>query len=439
MAQAPIEKQADVVVVGGGIAGCATAYFLAKRGAKVVLVEKNSQVNFEQSSRNAGFVRQQGRHPLELPLMMECNRMWQGFEKELNADLEWVQGGNLRLALTESDMAHLEELAKLEGGMGLDVRLLSPKEVQDLVPDIRVKVTGAMFTPSDGQAEPPKVASAFARAAQELGARVYTRCTAEGVIVANRQVNGVATERGEIKAPVVVCAAGAYSSRFARLVGLDLPQRVVTTMGSIESTPQPPIARTTMWGGGFGFRQRGNGMVWFSAGVQRAVASYDITLDSLRHVRLFLPNFVRNRQMFTLHFGAEFFRDLGRRMPWAEARRHPFAYAVDFEPTPRPQRIAGAVALMRQVFPGLSSPQAHRSWAGRIDATPDAVPVLGEADAVKGFLFATGFSGHGFGLGPIAGRLTSELVLDGKPSLDIRGFRFSRFKENDMAEARRAL
>src|SRR5712664_3132017 len=118
-----MERDADVVVVGAGIVGCATAYFLARRGARVVVVERGP-VPGEQSRKNWGFVRQQGRDPFELPLMMESNRIWCGLEKELGADVEWVQGGNLALAANEERMTLLEAWLDVARQFGLDTRLL---------------------------------------------------------------------------------------------------------------------------------------------------------------------------------------------------------------------------------------------------------------------------------------------------------------------------
>jgi len=437
MTRPPLEKEADVVVIGGGIVGCATAYFLAKRGARVVLIEKNSQLNFEQSSRNNGFVRQQGRHPREIPLMIECNRMWQGLEKELDADLEWIQGGSLRLAETQSELARLETMVRIGRGLGLDVQLLSGREIRSLVPDLGREFPGAMYTRSDGQAEPTKAAPAFARAAERLGAKVYTRSCAEEVIVSNGRVAGVATPRGEIKTSVVVCAAGAWSHLLTLRVGLSFPQRIVRVTCN-ESTEQPAVSHAAIWASDFTFRQRRDGRIWFAGG-RRRLATYELTPTSLRHILLFLPSYVKNREMFSVHLGAEFFRDFARALPWSEARKHPFAHTVDVEPPPDPTRVATAVRLLRQNFSRLRDLEVGRSWGGLIDVTPDAIPVLGEAPRPGGFFFATGFSGHGFGLAPIAARLTAELILDGKPSLEIRGFRFTRFWEGDMAEPRVSL
>ena len=158
-------RSTDVVVVGGGIVGCASAYYLAQKGVSVIVCEKGN-VGLEQSSRNWGFVRQQGRDAAELPLMMASNRIWQGLEAELQADLEWIQGGNLVLAYDDKRLEQFEQWLPQAMEHGLETRLLTAQQLRQLVPAVKPKILGAMFTPSDGQAEPQKVCPAFQRAAQ---------------------------------------------------------------------------------------------------------------------------------------------------------------------------------------------------------------------------------------------------------------------------------
>ena len=427
-------KGKSVVIIGGGIAGCATAYYLAKRGAKVVLLEKG-EVASEQSGRAWGFVRQQGRDPAEIPMMMACNRIWQGLSQELNADLEWVQGGNLALARDQKHLRGLEEWVDTASEFGLDTRLLSRDQVKELIPSIEGSWAGGMYTASDGHAEPIKTTSAFARAAQEWGAMIYTSCAAERIDVSDSRITAVITERGVIRTPVVVCAAGAWSNKVARMVGLSLPQRVVRATVH-ETNPVSPVTNIGVWAPGVSFRQRSNGSFYIAGG---GGSDFDVTLQTFQHLRMFLPGYLKNRGLFRVRVGGELWRDVVRTLPGSRAREHPFAHTVGVEPRPNLHRAARARDNFVALFPSLKNIGVNRVWAGCIDATPDALPVLGEVTQPKGFLFATGFSGHGFAMGPIAGMITSELILDGKPSFDIHPMRFSRFAEGDLAKPRSVL
>ncbi|MBI4276951.1 MAG: FAD-binding oxidoreductase, partial [Armatimonadetes bacterium] len=123
-------------------------------------------------------------------------------------------------------------------------------------------------------------------------------------------------------------------------------------------------------------------------------------------------------------------------VPWSRRRSRPFAYDDGYEPSPNPRKVRRGFAEFLRLFPSLEALTIERAWAGYIDATPDALPVLGEVPYPRGFIFATGFSGHGFAMGPIAGRLLAELIVDGQPSLDLRAFRFARFAEGDVGPSR---
>ncbi|CAN5656721.1 hypothetical protein BH23CHL2_BH23CHL2_33840 [soil metagenome] len=155
---------------------------------------------------------------------------------------------------------------------------------------------------------------------------------------------------------------------------------------------------------------------------------------------MFLPNYLKNRSIFQLNVGRELVGDIARAMPWSEAREHPFAHTVGVEPEPDRATAVESIKGFVNLFPDLyGKVKIRRMWAGMIDATPDAVPVIGEANELPGFIYATGFSGHGFAFGPIAGKLLCELILDGKPSLDLHAFRPSRFAEGDLAAPRNVL
>jgi glycine/D-amino acid oxidase-like deaminating enzyme len=429
-----MERDADVVVVGAGIVGCAAAYFLARRGVRVVVVER-AAVPGEQSRKNWGFVRQQGRDPLEMPLVMEANRLWQGLERELNADIEWVQGGNLALAADEVRLARFEDWLPVAREFGLDTRLLRARDLDGVVAGLAGGWVGGMHTPGDGHADPEKATDAFAHAAVAHGARLHLQCAVQGVTTRGGVVAGVITERGEIRTPAVVCAAGAWSARLARTLGLSLPQRWVR--GTVaRTTPAPALTACAVWGPGVAFRQRRDGSFTVAAG---GALDHDVTLDSLRQLRFFMPNYWKNRTLFRFHVGRPLLASLAAALPGSAARRHPLVWDRGLEPRPNPAKVRRSLAELQRVLPSLPPLGIARSWAGYIDAAPDLVPVLGEVPGLRGFVLATGFSGHGFAMGPIAGRLVSELIVDGKPSLDIGGFRFSRFAEGAVGRPRNVL
>ena len=427
-------READVVVIGAGIVGCSTAYSLARRGARVVVLER-AQVPGEQSRKNWGFVRQQGRDPLEMPLVMEANRLWRGLEREIGADVEWVRGGNLALAADEARMARFEAWLPVARECGLDTRLLRARELLDVIPGLGGSWVGGMHTPGDGHADPEKATDALARAAVAHGAVIQLGCAVQGVRTHAGAVDGVVTERGEIRASWVVCAAGAWSSRLARTLGLALPQRWVR--GTVaRTTPAPALTACAVWGPGVAFRQRRDGSFTIAAG---GALDHDVTLESLHQLRFFLPNFWKNKSMFRFHVGQPLLRSLAAALPGSAARRDPLAWDRHVQPVPNPDKVSRSLAELQRVLPALPPLRIARSWAGIIDAAPDLVPVLGEVASPRGFVFATGFSGHGFAMGPIAGRLVSELIVDGKPSLDISGFRHARFAEGAIGKPRNVL
>jgi glycine/D-amino acid oxidase-like deaminating enzyme len=427
-------RDADVVVVGAGIIGCASAYYLARRGVRVVVVERGA-VPGEQSRKNWGFVRQQGRDPSEMPLVMEANRMWRGLERELGADLEWVAGGNLALAADEARMARFEAWLPVAREFGLETRLLRTRDLTAVVPGLAGAWAGGMHTPGDGHADPEKATDAFARAARAHGATLHVGCAVQSVTTRAGAISGVITERGEVRAPWVVCAAGAWSSRLVRTLDVPLPQRWVR--GTVaRTTPAPAVSACAVWGPGVAFRQRRDGAFTIAAG---GALDHDVTLDSLRQLRFFLPNFWKNKALFRFHVGRPLLASLAAALPGSAARRQPLVWDRDLEPRPNAVKVQRSLAELQRVLPALPPLGIARSWAGYIDAAPDLVPVLGEVAQRKGLLLATGFSGHGFAMGPIAGRLVSEMILDGKPSLDLTAFRVSRFEEGAIGRPRNVL
>ena len=416
-----IENEADVVVIGGGIVGCATAYNLAKRGMAVVLVEKG-EIAGEQSGRNWGWVSQL-RNPVEAPLQILSQKIWGGLSEELDADLEWVQAGSFYLAADEEEFETLRRQAEIMRDAGMDVAALSRSEVEEAVPGIAGNWYGGYLNRTNGHADPVKTTTAFARAAQEAGAKIYSSCAAVGVEVSNGAVASVETERGSIKTALVICAAGAWSGRIGRTIGLAFPQMSVRATVA-RTNPVPHFTKTNVWGGGVAVRQRTDGSLIIAGD---GTSDHDVTLDSFRHLAAFLPEYRRSWRDIRLHFGAELVKEAMGAMPWSRGDRHPFTRP---EPQPNARKVKSALQCLLSLFPHLDGlVRIEQAWAGYIDGTPDRVPIIGEAPGIKGFIVATGFSGHGFAMGPGAGVVVSELALDGHASVGIHPMRLERFAE----------
>jgi len=423
-----LPEKTDVVVIGGGIAGVSTAYFLAERGVDVVLCEKGV-IAGEQSSRNWGWVRQQARDPRELPLIVETLKLWRGLDERIQGDTGFRQCGVLYLDRSEADLAKREEWLEMAQPYQIGSRILARNELEDLVPGLETPYAGGLYTASDGRAEPQKAAPALANAARRLGARVFTGCAVRGIERQNGRVASVVTEHGAIRCSSVILAGGAWSRHFCKTMGITLPQLTVRSSvlrtGPVDGAPQVNMA-----GDGFGIRARNDGGY--------NVANPDISIaeivpDSFRFFLDFLPLLKMARKSVRLRIGKRFIEEWRRGGGWSLDQKTPFEFCRILDPEPVPWVLNKAIGNLQRALPAFHGVQVEESWAGYIDATPDAVPVMSEVEDCPGFFIATGFSGHGFGIGPGAGVLMADLVTGKTPVVDPEPFRLSRFSEGGRA------
>ena len=219
----PLPKSADVVVIGGGVIGVCTALFLARKGQQVLLLEKG-RIAAEQSSRNWGWIRQQGRDPDELPIMVEAARLWRELAGQTGEDIGLVTGGLAYMARDEKQMAKYAGWLPHAQANGVDTRLLSRVELADLIPDARRNWQGGLYTASDMRAEPWLAVPALARLAALEGATLIERCAARGIERSAGQVSAVVSEAGRIETSQVVVAGGAWSALFLHSIGVNIPQ-----------------------------------------------------------------------------------------------------------------------------------------------------------------------------------------------------------------------
>lgn len=413
---------ADVVVIGGGIVGCSVAYFLAKRGLSVALCEKG-RIAGEQSGRNWGWVRQMGRDPAELPMIMDSLRIWRGLEAEIGEDVGFVQGGGLYLARDEAEMDRLAAWLAVAETFQLDTRVVEGRALDALVEGAGGRWFGALYTASDGRAEPAKAAPALARAATRLGATVHTGCAVRGLDLGAGRVLGVVSERGTIRTSAVVCAGGAWTSLFCGNLGIALPQ--LKTRGSVMRTgPAAEILKGQASGSGIAIRRRQDGGYTVANGT---VSEYPIVPDTFRFLRAFLPAARVKRKNLRLRLGRRFVEEWAMPRRWELNAESPFERTRVLDPAPSRPILARALAHLRRDFPEIAGAPVVESWAGMIETTPDALPVISPAEGIEGFYIATGFSGHGFGIGPGAGRAIADLVVGAPGGMDLAGFRLSRF------------
>jgi glycine/D-amino acid oxidase-like deaminating enzyme len=282
-----------------------------------------------------------------------------------------------------------------------------------------------LFTPSDGRAEPAHAAPAIAEAARRAGAVILTQCAVRGVETAGGKLSAVVTEKGRIGCDSVVLAGGAWSRLFCRPMGLRLPQlKVLSSVLRTEPLAGGPEASVS--GFGFGLRKRLDGG-YTVASWSRNIT--DITPDTFRFMRDFWPAMMAHKGDISLRVRASFFRELFEPGNWRLDGPSPFERVRVLDPPAHPGIVEQARSHVTQAFPVFHAMRVAEQWGGMIDVTPDGIPVISGVDEMPGFFVATGFSGHGFGIAPGAGRLMAELVTGDTPVVDPAPFRYSRFSD----------
>ena len=426
---------ADVVVIGGGVMGIMTAWFLRAKGLSVVVCEKG-RVAAEQSSRNWGWVRQQGRDPAELPIMIEASRIWDHLSAEVGEDLGFRRTGVLYVANTAREMAGFERWLAIAQAHGLDTRLLDRAATLAMMPgasgDWPGGIVGGLWTASDGRAEPWVAVPALARALVERGGVVAEDCAVRALDLAAGRVAGVVTERGRIACDAVVLAGGAWSSLMLRNHGVELPQ--LSVIASVAATrPLPEHFAGGAADGAFAFRRRLDGGYTLAPGAFHEVC---IGPDAVRRLFKFWPQLKKDP------FGSRYLPAAPRGFPdawgtprrWAADAPSPFEAMRVLNPRPNLRALARVQDAFARAFPALGRPALASAWAGMIDTMPDVVPVVDHVPALPGLVVATGLSGHGFGIGPGMGRVVADLVAGAAVGHEVSRFRFTRFSDGSKIE-----
>ncbi len=361
--------EADVVVIGGGVVGMATAFYTSIRSKDVVLVDKGVP-GWEASGRNGGWAGAGGK--AGGAVVVENSALWTGLEEELGQSIEFVQGGSLHIALTEEEAVRIEAIAESSRAAGGDARVVDLQEMRDILPGITDKALRGTFNPGGSHANPQLTCEAWRHALDRQGVRVYDHTLVTGVGVRDGQVTGVVTDRGAVSASHVVNAAGPWAHLINEMVGLSTPPRPVL-IEILCTLPLPPVTKATFGGNALYCRQAISGQLHF--GGWNAVHK-DVRVDQGLETSSLVTGDIASRFV--------------------------------------------------EMVPGLRHAKVLRTWAGIIARTPDDLPVIDALDSPKGFYVNVGFGGGGFAFSPVAGKMVSELIVDGQSRFDASAFSLSR-------------
>ena len=371
----------DVVIVGAGISGCASAYELAQLGLKVEVLEKYHPAAMG-SGWTLGGVRQSGRDPSELPLATYSVRKWSSLDEELGAETGYLQHGNLRLARTEEERESISALVESQQALGLNLSLLtSSEEIRSIAPQISEQILAASFCSSDGHADPKAAVTAYQHAAERHGAVFSCGEAVEALNVEKGQLKSISTSGRKIHSEQCLLACGIGITDLVRPLGIRLPiQTALATV--VQTRPAEPALKPVI-----------------------GVADGGVTLRQERDGRYRLSSGVRPKA-----------RGL------VEVAGHPTALTSI-------EDVYQVLKASLEVCPALEATPMESFWGGLIDMTPDGLPFLGEAQGAQGVFIAAGFSGHGFGIAPATAHIMSALISERASDIPYEAFAPERFQD----------
>ncbi|HOE55973.1 MAG TPA: FAD-binding oxidoreductase [Bacillota bacterium] len=375
-----MNKTANVVIIGGGISGCAIGYELAKRGVKDIVIIEKDYICSGATGRCGAGIRAQWGTEMNCKLAKHSIEFFETANEELQYeyDVEFKQGGYLIVASTEKEVNQFKKNIALQNSLGIPSRLLTPKEAKEIVPHMdETKIIAATFNPKDGHLNPFHATQAYANAAMRLGVEIMKYTTVTGIKVENGKVAGVQTDKGYISTPVVVNAAGGYSQDVAKMVDIDLP--LYSERHQILVTE--PVAPM-------------QGPMFMSF-------SLNIYCQQTPHGSFIMGRGDANEP-----------RDLRVTSSW--------------------HFMEEMAKTCTELLPPLKELRVVRQWAGLYNISPDRQPIYGPVKEVGGFYLACGYSGHGFMFGPVTGVVIAESILGETPTIRIDMLDKDRFERGEL-------
>lgn len=379
-----MKTSADVVIIGGGIGGCAVAYYLAKKGcSKVILLEKN-YLTSGATGRCAGGIRTQLTSDIKIKLAQASLEIWKGLQQETQYqhDVEFNQSGYLSLAYTPGQVEEFKQTIAFQGKLGVEVDFLSPEEAKSLYPVLNIEgLLGAVYHREGATINPHLATHAFAQASQRLGVTIHTHTHVTDIKTKDNKVTSVVTDKGVIATSKVINAAGLDIGEIGKMVGIHIPVQVER----MEA--------------------------WVTEPLEHVLGPLIISWASPFFVCIQTQN------------GNLVFMGMASGTP--ESYRNNLTWQVLFETTP----------YIIRAFPAFRKVNIIRQWLGLIPVSPDDHPILGEVEQMEGFYLTGVLCSHGFMLSPMIGKLMAETILGEEPSISIEELSLGRFERGELLES----